>query len=262
MGKFSLLGLALVSLLACARDVLPETQPPGWIYDQGGVVRAETGERRLALIFTGGDYGEGTEHILDVLARQGISASFFVTGAYIHQAPLRPLLQRMVDEGHYLGPHSDEHLLYAPWDDRSVSLVTRAQFQADLERNIADLRAFGALRGEGPHWFIPPYEWYNEQHVAWAREMNLLLFNFTPGIGSHRDWAPEGHAVFRPSEQILEDILTFEESDPHGLSGALLLLHLGSQREDKMHRLLEPLIAELKGRGYDFVRVDEMLAVE
>jgi len=117
------------------------------------------------------------------------------------------------------------------------------------------------MRSDGLIYFIPPYEWYNSQHSAWAREMGLLLFNFTPGIGSHRDWAPEGHAAFRPSEQIMQDILTFEETDDYGLNGALMLLHLGSQREDKMPRLLEPLMEELEARGYRFVRVDELLAV-
>jgi hypothetical protein len=40
-----------------------------------------------------------------------------------------------------------------------------------------------------------------------------------------------------------------------------LLLHLGSQRQDKMHRLLGPLIEQLKQRGYSFARVDELLPV-
>jgi hypothetical protein len=43
------------------------------------------------------------------------------------------------------------------------------------------------------------------------------------------------------------------------LSGFLLLLHVGSQRIDKMHTQVGPLLDELTKRGYAFVRVDELL---
>ncbi len=85
------------------------------------------------------------------------------------------------------------------------------------------------------------------------------MFNVTPGSGSNRDWAPEGHKSFVPSRRIVEDVLAYERTDPHGLSGFLLLLHLGSQRGDKAFLLLESLLVELRAQGYEFVRVDEML---
>ena len=86
-----------------------------------------------------------------------------------------------------------------------------------------------------------------------------MLVNFTPGSGSHRDWSPEGHAAFEPSEQILADILAHEAKEPDGLNGHLLLMHLGSQRQDKFPAHLGLLIDELAKRGYQLVRVDELL---
>jgi len=110
-----------------------------------------------------------------------------------------------------------------------------------------------------PVYFIPPYEWFNRDQVAWAREMGVCLFNFTPGIGSNRDYIPESQRRFAPSREIYDGILKFESTDPHGLNGALLLLHVGAARKDKMYLLLEPLMRELSGKGYRFLRVDEML---
>ena len=231
----------------------------GWTFDQGGIIRGDTLSKNIALIFTGGEHGEGTEHILDTLKQAGIKASFFVTGDYVAKREYHPLLRRMVAEGHYLGPHSHSHPLYCTWEDRSHTLVTEDFFRQDLERNITDLRWFGALRDEGPIYFIPPYEWYNAEQVRWARAMGIVLFNFTPGSGSNRDWIPEGQRGFVHSDVILRDILAYEQEDPHGLNGFLLLLHLGSQRVDKMHLQLSPLIDELSRRGYKFVRVDEFL---
>src|SRR5207249_11883169 len=66
--------LFLVAILCCAGcmshsdfipDDLEKTRP--WTFDQGGVIRGDPSRKQIALIFTGGDFGEGTEHILDVL---------------------------------------------------------------------------------------------------------------------------------------------------------------------------------------------------
>jgi peptidoglycan/xylan/chitin deacetylase (PgdA/CDA1 family) len=254
-------GALLASCTTAAREHSLEPAPPAtWTYDQGGVVRGDVSARRIALIFTGGDYGEGTGHILDTLQAAGIKASFFVTGTYSVRTDYAPLLRRIVAEGHYLGPHSAAHLLYCAWEERAHTLVTEEAFRDDLRKNIAELREFGALRGPGPIYFIPPYEWFNADQVRWARDMGVTLFNFTPGSGSNRDWIPEGERGFVSSETLLRDILACERRDPHGLNGFLLLLHLGSLREDKLHVHLGPLLDALAERGYAFVRVDELLA--
>lgn len=226
--------------------------------DDGAVVRGNLEQKRIALIFTGGDYGEGTVPILDTLGRLSIKAGFFVTGAFLSQAERRSLVQRAVKEGHYVGPHSDQHPLYCPWDNREKSLVSQAEFTKDLQKNISDLKQLGAL-ASGSIYFIPPYEWFNRDQVKWAGELGVRLFNFSPGSGSNRDYMPESDPHFVSSRVILQDILAYEKKDPHGLNGYILLIHLGADRKDKMYVLLEPLITELQGRGYKFIRIDEML---
>lgn len=228
--------------------------------DHGAAIRGDTSRRQIALIFTGGEYGEGTEFILNALRDAAIQAGFFVTGDYVAHVDHHARLRRMVLEGHYVGPHSHTHPLYCPWEDRERTLVTREFFTCDLARNIAELREFGALQPNQPVYFIPPYEWYNADQVEWAAQMGVTLFNFSPGSGSNRDWIPEGHARFVSSGQILRDILAYEQQDPRGLNGFFLLLHLGSRRVDKMHVHLPALIDALRDRGYTFARVDTLLA--
>ena len=239
---------------------VPEVSTKPWTIVEGGVTRGDESKKQLALIFTGGDYGEGTGHILDVLAEHKIKSSFFVTGDYLRKPQHQDYLKRIVADGHYLGPHSDKHALYCPWEDRKKTLVTEQFFKTDLQKNIDDLRAYGALPKEKLVYFIPPYEWYNGDQSKWAKDMGVLLFNFTPGSGSNRDWAPEGHKSFVPSQKIIDDILAYEKKDPHGLNGFLLLLHVGSERKDKTFLLLSDLVKELRARGYTFARVDELLA--
>jgi peptidoglycan/xylan/chitin deacetylase (PgdA/CDA1 family) len=239
---------------------LARLQNRPWTRVHDAPVRGDTSAKKLALIFTGGDFSESTRAILDTLERRGVRASFFVTGSYVRNPENRALLARIIAQGHYLGPHSDGHLLYAPWEDRERSLVSEEEFTGDLMRNISDIRDLGANLGPVPY-FIPPYEWYNRQQTAWAAKNGVLLFNFTPGSGSNRDWAPEGHKSFVPSRTILQDILAYEQRDPHGLNGFLLLLHLGSGRADPFHPLLDELLDELVHRGYAFCRVDQLLPV-
>ena len=226
---------------------------------EGGVIRGDLKSKRLALMFTGDQFGESATPILDALAERKIRGSFFLTGWFVKQESLRPAIKRMVGEGHYVGPHSDGHPLYAPWEDRQRSLVSEEFFKDDLQKNIDGLRAVGALGKGAPVLFVPPYEWYNAEQVAWSKAMGVGLINFTPGSGSNRDYAREGDKAFVPSQRILDDVLAYEQKDPHGLNGFLLLLHLGSGRRDPFHPKLGELCDELTRRGYEFVRADELL---
>ena len=186
---------------------------------------------------TGGDYGEGAGPILDTLGRLKIKSGFFVTGGFLSDVGRRQVLERALMEGHYVGPHSDQHPLYCPWDDREKSLISETELKKDREKNISDLRQLRAL-ASGPIYFIPPYEWFNGDQVKWAKGMGVRMFNFSPGSGSNRDYMPESDPKFVSSEGILEDTLAYERKDSHGLNGYILRIHLGADRKDKMYRLL------------------------
>jgi peptidoglycan/xylan/chitin deacetylase (PgdA/CDA1 family) len=234
--------------------------PPSQSFDvdAGGIRRGLSERKQLALIFAADEFVEGAESILQTLEAEKAQASFFLTGGALAAPDMREWTRRTIAAGHYVGPHSHGHLLYAPWEERTRSLIDKQRFQADLYRNVAELRDLGgALRS--PVYFLPPFEWYNADHVDWAKELGCRTISFTPGSGSHRDFAPEGHQAFRPSHELIEGILDFEADTESGLNGHLLLLHLGSARKDKMHPHIGKLIGQLRRRGYAFVRVDEML---
>jgi peptidoglycan/xylan/chitin deacetylase (PgdA/CDA1 family) len=234
-----------------------------FVIDHDAIVRGDASVRRLALIFTGGDFGEGGEAIRRALRGRGIKAGFFFTGDFYRAPAFAGLIRGLVADGHYLGPHSDRHLLYCPWDDRDRTLVTREEFQADLEANFREMARFGIAREKG-HLFIPPYEWYNRTIAAWARKMRLTLFNFTPGTSSNADYTTPDMPEYLPSQAIFDRILAYEKSDPHGLNGFILLVHIGTDpaRSDKLYSRLGDLIDALSKRGYEFVRIDKLLGLD
>lgn len=229
-----------------------------WSY--GGVIRGPRDEKKIALIFTGGSFAEGLDDVLAALKEHQIPGAFFFTGTFVNDKGNEAGIKQLIADGHYLGPHSDQHLLYAPWDNREKTLVTREEFVADLQKNVDDIVALGFPREEIT-WWIPPYEWYNNDISRWSAEEGIRLFNFSPGTLSHTDYTLKTEKNYRDSDTIWNSIFEYEEREADGMNGFILLTHVGAgeQRPDKFFLRLSDMIAELERRGYSFVRVDEML---
>lgn len=222
------------------------------------ITRGPVDSRRLALVFTGHEFAEGGATILDELAKHKARGSFFLTGDFLDRDEFKPFVRRLAREGHFLGPHSDKHLLYCDWTADRKTLVTKEQFAADLRANLDKIAALGVER---PQYFLPAYEHFNADVLRWTSEAGLTLINFTPGTRSNADYTTEGSKGFTSSKAIFDSILKRERDDPRGLNGFLLLLHVGAgpKREDKFHTRFGALLVELKSRGYEFVRVDALL---
>jgi peptidoglycan/xylan/chitin deacetylase (PgdA/CDA1 family) len=229
-------------------------------YDQGGIVRGDVSRKQLALIFTGGDYADGGPHLRGVLKKKNIKASFFFTGDFYRAPEKSELIRQLIADGHYLGPHSDKHLLYCDWKSRDSILVSKEEFAADILANYREMEAFGILK-EKANYFVPPYEWYNQTLVQWAEELGLILFNFTPGTSSNADYTTPSMPEYLSSQIIYDRILACEKTDPNGFNGFILLLHIGThpERTDKFYYKLENLVDYLIAKGYSFVRIDELL---
>jgi peptidoglycan/xylan/chitin deacetylase (PgdA/CDA1 family) len=171
------------------------------------------------------------------------------------------LIKGLKNDGHYLGAHSDQHLLYCDWIKRDSLLVTREQFKQDLEANYTKMEAFGIRRKDAPY-FLPAFEWYNSTIARWTREEGLQLVNLTPGTRSAADYTfPSIGSRYCSSDEIYRSIMSYHTSYPSGLNGFILLLHVGTdpQRTDKFYTHLDQLLSDLKNKGYQFVRIDQLL---
>jgi peptidoglycan/xylan/chitin deacetylase (PgdA/CDA1 family) len=257
---FSGLPALLLSILVAGLSFGQDKSPGRFVYDHGGVIRGDVTKKEIALVLTGHEFADGGTLIRDVLKKRGGRASFFFTGDFYRNPANSSLIKSLHEDGHCLGPHSDKHLLYCTWENRDELLVTKEQFTSDIQRNYEAIGAFGVAKENAPY-FIPPYEWYNAAIVGWAKELGLVLFNFTPGTLSNADYTTPDMANYRSSARIHQSILDCENSDPHGLNGFILLVHIGTHpdRTDKFYRRLDGLLTELGGRGYRFVRIDELI---
>ncbi|PIS27684.1 MAG: polysaccharide deacetylase [Candidatus Marinimicrobia bacterium CG08_land_8_20_14_0_20_45_22] len=227
-------------------------------YACGGIVRGDRSVKTIALIFTGADFYDGGEIILNTLKERNIRATFFFTGDFYRNAGIWELIQKLVHAGHYLGPHSDKHLLYCSWEKRDSLLVDQAQFQSDLLDNYREMERFGI--DEKHRYFMPPYEWYNDSVTVWAKQMGITLINYTPGTLSSADYTIPSMKNYRSNHAIFQSILDYEKEDPNGLNGFFLLTHIGThpERTEKFYNRLGGLLDILISKGYRFVKINEM----
>jgi peptidoglycan/xylan/chitin deacetylase (PgdA/CDA1 family) len=208
------------------------------------------------LVFTGDTFAEGGDHIANTLKTKQVNASFFFTGNFYRTHEFERLIKRLKSDGHYLGPHSDRHLLYCSWTNRDSLLVSRDQFTKDLLANYSAMEKFGIKKKEACY-FIPPYEWYNDSISNWTRQMGIQLINYSPGTRSTADYTTPDLKNYRSSEEIMQSV----KAKGDDLNGFILLLHIGTDpaRTDKFYQRLDELIEFLRSRKYEFVRVDDLL---
>jgi peptidoglycan/xylan/chitin deacetylase (PgdA/CDA1 family) len=197
--------------------------------------RGPRGARRLALTFDDGPDPEWTPRVLDLLAAAGVRATFFLVGERAERAP--GVVRRMVAEGHEVANHS--------WSHRNLWLcgprATREQI-ARAHDALAD------LAGVAPRHFRP----------AWGM-VNAAMFTEVRRAGERTVfWSiqPEGQ---RPAPASRQVAFVLRRARP----GAIVDLHDAEGTRDAPVRLVDALprmIAGLRGAGYAFTTVDELLA--
>jgi peptidoglycan/xylan/chitin deacetylase (PgdA/CDA1 family) len=237
---------SLIYLLAARHG----EKPKGRTIDNGAIVRGDPDQKNIALVFTGDEFLEGLPSIRKTLKKYNVKAGFFLTGRAYSNKNIRGL----VADGHYMGPHSDQHLLYNDWTVRDSLLVTKDSLLADIRKNHAKMDRYDI--GHEQRLFIPPFEWWNEKVVKWCNDEGLKVVSFTPGTTTNADYTHPGMGkAYRSTADILKRLY---ERD---LNGFIILIHAGTdpRRKDKLYTKLPEIIEKLTAKGNSFVRIDEMV---
>ncbi|RYG17065.1 MAG: polysaccharide deacetylase family protein [Chitinophagaceae bacterium] len=231
-------------------------------YSYGGIVRGDSSKEELSLVFTADEYGEGLSAIIKTLRKQKVKGSFFFTGRFYRNKQYKKEILQLKNGGHYLGPHSDQHLLYCDWTKRDSLLVNKDSFENDIAENTEAMKTSG-VPIQPPHYFIPPYEWWNDSIARWSKENGLQIINFTPGIRTNADYTWPELSNYKSSEWIINWLKEFIQKTPNKLNGSIILIHAGTdpKRTDKLYSRLNEFITILKKEGYQLVRVDNLLNI-
>ena len=195
------------------------------------------GTKQLALTYDDGPNDPHTGHLLDVLAKHNVRATFFLIGRYVVQRP--DLVRRHVDFGNALGNHT--------WDHPNLIFSTPSSLHSQLERTSQAI--FDAC-GQKPNLFRPPFGGRRPGVFPAARAMGMIpiMWNVTCF-----DWNAKSN----------ETIEAHAHRQIQG--GNVILLHDGGHLDfgaDRSHTIkaTDNLIRRYKDEGYAFVTVPEMLA--
>lgn len=199
------------------------------------VARVETSSPVVALTFDDGPAPGYTEEILEILRSEGVRATFFVTGQALEDHMVEA--SRIVAAGHELGNHSFSH---ARMIGRSLAFV-----REEVERTDALIRATGY---EGDVHFRPPY---GKRFVVLP-----CYLSATGRVTIFMDVEPESYPeIAGDTGRIVEHVLS--EARP----GSIVLLHVMNESRAATVRAVPEIVRSLRGRGYRFVTVSELLAL-
>jgi peptidoglycan/xylan/chitin deacetylase (PgdA/CDA1 family) len=106
--------------------------------------------KKLTLSFDNGPSLQVTPQVLDLLARRGVKATFFVCGKEILGEPQRAILKRAKEEGHWLGNHTFSHAIQlGASDDPDAPLKEIGRTQELLGELAEKERLFRPYGGGG-----------------------------------------------------------------------------------------------------------------
>ncbi|MGE5590367.1 MAG: polysaccharide deacetylase family protein [Bacillota bacterium] len=227
----------------------PSAQPPDAgsvpaaedeiVWRQGGIgyplksddPRAE-GKKVVMLTFDDGpasaEQKGATAEILDILKKENIKATFFVTGYGVKANP--DLLQREVAEGHTIGTHTMTHPEL--WE-----IPTRDGIEKEM-LGVGPL--VEQVTGKPVKYFRPPNGMYSDPNgfiKQVARENNLEIINWTTGS---LDWQ------YRDPQKITEQVLKTI------VPGGIVLMH---DTHTWTAQALPGIIQGLRDKGYEFVTI-------
>lgn len=173
------------------RMILPLTAPVG-------SVRSVRPHRELAVLtYDDGPQPGGTDKVLEVLARQRTTATFFILVGRARRFP--GLLADVADAGHEIALHGVDHVRLTTLSATEVRTRTR-----DARNELED------LVGQRIRWFRPPYGAQRPSTWAAIRSTGLMPVVWSDAAGDWQDdtvgeLAARTSSVRRGSVLLLHD---------------------------------------------------------
>ncbi|MGI2327565.1 LysM peptidoglycan-binding domain-containing protein [Planococcus sp. YIM B11945] len=196
------------------------------------ITKGNTTSKVIALTFDDGSDGTNIQKILDILAKNNVKATFFLTGSGAEKHP--QAIKNIVAKGHLLGNHSYSH--------PDFTKLTAAQRKTELDKTEAAIKK---ITGKSTKpLFRAPFGASNASVLATVGASgytHTLQWNIDT-----LDW--KGVSATAITNKVVNNVVP----------GTIVLMHTGAGASGTPGAL-PGMISKLKAKGYKFVTVSELL---
>jgi peptidoglycan/xylan/chitin deacetylase (PgdA/CDA1 family) len=162
----------------------------------------------IAITFDDGPHPQGTPAVLEVLARAGATATFFLVGEQVERYPA--VAAEIAAAGHEIALHGYRHILLLRRSPRGLDV--------DLDRAAAVIEE---ATGRTPAAYRPPYGVFSSHALRLVRQRG-----WAPLLWSHwgHDWGandvPEEIAARATAGLELGDVVLLHDADHYSAPGS------------------------------------------
>lgn len=190
----------------------------------------QTDKPQIAISFDAAWGNEDTRRILEILKKNDVKATFFMTGGWVESYP--DDVRAIYADGHDLGNHSQNH--------KNMSQLSDEECKQEL---LSVHEKVKELTGYEMFLFRPPYGDYDNHVITNARSIGYYSIQWDV---DSLDWKDYG------TTSIINTVTRHK----HLGNGSIILCHNGAKYTAEA---LDSLIQELKAQGYTFVPLSELI---
>lgn len=196
-----------------------------------GLPRTLPGARGVALTFDDGPHPQGTPAILEILARAGARATFFLVGEQVRARPA--LAAEIVAGGHAVALHADRHCLQLR--------LSASELADDLARGRD---AVAAATGVEVSVHRPPFGIYSGAGLAAARAAGLVPLLWSRWGKDWRKFTTPARITARATRDVGPgDVILLHDAD----------FYSSARSHERTAAALPAIITALGQRGLDTV---------
>ena len=205
-----------------------------YLKQYGGIYRKNADQKVVYLTFDCGYENGNTNSILDTLKEKNVQAIFFVTGGFVDYGEMtQKMMRRMLDEGHLIGLHTENHKVMPTLSDEEFCNELNSLYRK-LKKVLGE--DFTML------FYRPP------QGASCPRDLALASY-----LGYHTTFWAFAYGDYNPDNQP-DPAASLQKMKDQLHPGCVFLLHAVSKTNAT---ILGDLIDYIRAEGYEIRRIDQ-----
>ncbi|MCG0276335.1 MAG: polysaccharide deacetylase family protein [Thermosediminibacteraceae bacterium] len=192
------------------------------------IYRVQTDEKKIAISFDAAWGSDKTPKLLEILRKYNVKTTFFLVKMWMEKNP--DMTKLIAQEGHEIGNHSATH--------PRMGSLSKQQIIEEIKSTHEKIKE---LTGQECKVFRPPFGDYSNTLIETANELGYYVIQWDVDSLDWKDLSAS--AIYN---RVIKQVKP----------GSIVLFHNNGKYTAEA---LEPILRELKNRGFEIVPVSELL---